>query len=576
MEPFKRGLKQVLKTSSTPKYKPPEQEELNPTAPPKYDPKVDIFASSIWDYETEELLKGHGRPGEEQKTFSLIEHNKKMLKDDQGPSEENFSKGKSNSNPFLGHSSKVNFSEENAPSNPFSGHDMRQVEDATFHYKEDNQGGHTCKQPEEVTKLMFEEDDSTQNHIEDEKNKFIEKLCSTLTDKFGVGTTGTNIINVNKRKSMLPKIVRPFTPKATKMWIALLENAFDLHSIDRDAEKFEIAVGNIKEMDLLRLKPYILTGSWLKLKEGVLLLYTETTKAEKITEAHAIQMLDGPKALLTDIMDALEISITNLTDTNKEFIKHLYLSKLPRKLSSKLLLLPESTSLYDYARKAQQIYNEGLKNEGKNEGLTHKIGNVTLTEQMQNLTELMANTIVAVKDLSSEQNKIKTSLKKSKFTEDPKRGAGANLVGFTGQPANNEQNNQPEHSNNGYNQDSTINRNNNYERNYYGQPRFQGGNTQTGRFRNSQNNQYYPTWNRGNTPPQAPRYRNNFPTQRFSRNGPPQNRGAFRGANSNQNVRRKIPEQRICDLHQKYGDWTWPQACNGDHHFCNYNRTFLG
>ena len=285
---------------------------------------------------------------------------------------------------------------------------------------------------------MFEEDDSTQNHIEDEKNKFIEKLCSTLTDKFGVGTTGTNIINVNKRKSMLPKIVRPFTPKATKMWIALLENAFDLHSIDRDAEKFEIAVGNIKEMDLLRLKPYILTGSWLKLKEGVLLLYTETTKAEKITEAHAIQMLDGPKALLTDIMDALEISITNLTDTNKEFIKHLYLSKLPRKLSSKLLLLPESTSLYDYARKAQQIYNEGLKNEGKNEGLTHKIGNVTLTEQMQNLTELMANTIVAVKDLSSEQNKIKTSLKKSKLTEDPKRGAGANLVGFTGQPANNE------------------------------------------------------------------------------------------------------------------------------------------
>ena len=71
MEPFKKGLKHVLKSSSTPKYKPSEQEELNPTAPPKYDPKLDIFASSVWDYETEALLKGHGRPGEEQKNIFL-------------------------------------------------------------------------------------------------------------------------------------------------------------------------------------------------------------------------------------------------------------------------------------------------------------------------------------------------------------------------------------------------------------------------------------------------------------------------------------------------------------------------
>ena len=378
------------------------------------------------------------------------------------------------------------------------------------------------------------------------------------------------------------KIKRPFTPSSAHLWIVLMENSFSLHRIYDDRIQFEIALDNLTERQLVRLKPYLKGQSWRSLKEGIKTIYTEHSKAEKISSAHALHMDSGPQNLMNQLLDTLEISLTDLSEENSEYVKHLYINKLPHDISSQLILLPETLTIKEIARYAEKIYKNKLNVDREEVGLHNKLGKLNINNQLNDLGKAMASTMKAVKDLAEDQARMRIDIHdKNKMTKKK-----IESVGFTNLQ-NQENNFQP--NNNNPNQPPQYPRNNDfagYNNNYFGtprqpDPRLQRNNNYNAPYASDMRyNAPFIRYNRQNNYPQQPNYRN---TQNVGFNRP--RNGVY---NMNQRFNRPnvqnfrnwqkqaSPTASWCQQHKTYGPHCYPTSCNGNNQSCNFSKTFLG
>ena len=412
------------------------------------------------------------------------------------------------------------------------------------------------------------------------------------------------------------KIKRPFTPSSAHLWIVLMENSFALHHIYDDRIQFEIALDNLTERHLVRLKPYLRGQSWYSLKDGINTVYSEHSKSEKISAAHTLQMESGPQDLMNQILDTLEISLTDLSEENAEYVKHLYMNKLPSDISSQLILLPETLTIKEIARYAEKIHKNKLKDDREALGLHDKLGKLNINNQLNDLGKAMASTMKAVKDLAEDQAKIRIDFndKNNKYHKKKIESVGfTNLQGPDNKfqstntpnqippyPTNNNhggytQNRPPQyptnnnHIRNNQNQSTPYFRNNDHlgqNNNYYNASRQSD-------FRSQRNNNYnapYSSDRRYNAPYQRYNRQNNYqpnfnnrytPNSGFNgpRNGNPNLTPRYNRSNPQQFKdwqKQASPTASWCPQHKTYGPYCWQTSCDGNNPSCNFKKTFLG